>query len=140
MAGLSHATLIIEAQEKSGTLITARMALDYNREVMAVPGPINSENSLGSNQLIRLGATPILTSEHILEFFKLSDSNTPHTKPLPLDISDDELAILELLIEPRSRDAIIDEFDAPVHEVNILLSAMEIKGLIKEEYGEIRRI
>ena len=140
MAGLSHATLIIEATEKSGTLITSRMALDYNREVFAVPGPINSPSSIGPNELIRQGATPVFESKHILEFFGLIDDGERYTQTLPLDLSDDELAILELLGEPRSRDDIIDEFEAPTHEVNILLSAMEIKGLIKEEFGEIRRI
>ena len=140
MAGLSHATLIIEATEKSGTLITARMALDYNREVMAVPGSINSPSSLGANELIRQGATPVFESKHILDFFGLVEDQAPTNKILPLDLSDDELAILELLNEPQSRDNIIDEFEAPAHEINILLSAMEIKGLIKEEYGEIRRI
>ena len=67
VAGLSKAALIIEAQEKSGTLITARMALDYNKEVLAVPGPISSEYSKGTNRLIRQGATPITCSEDILE-------------------------------------------------------------------------
>ena len=140
MAGISHAILIIEATQKSGTLITARLALDYNKEVMAVPGPIYAPTSLGCNQLIRQGATPVFSSEHILEFFGLSENSKPHTKQLPLDLSVDELAILELLTEPRSRDYIIDSFEAPTHEVNILLSALEIKGLLKEEFGEIRRI
>lgn len=140
MAGISHAVLIIEAGEKSGTLITARLALDYNREVFSVPGPINLPNSIGSNELIRAGATPVFKSEHILEFFGLTDEEKNPAKELPLDLSDEELQILELLNESRSRDFIIDEFDAPAHEINILLSAMEIKGLIKEEYGEIRRV
>ncbi|PJE58482.1 MAG: DNA-protecting protein DprA, partial [Candidatus Portnoybacteria bacterium CG10_big_fil_rev_8_21_14_0_10_36_7] len=67
VAGISKAALIIEAEEKSGTLITARMALDYNREVLAVPGSIYSPNSKGTNRLIRQGATPITCSEDILE-------------------------------------------------------------------------
>src|SRR3989338_10238649 len=67
VAGLSKAALIIEAQEKSGTLITARMALDYNRDVLAVPGTINSGFSKGTNNLIKQGATPITCSEDILE-------------------------------------------------------------------------
>ncbi len=140
MAGLCHATLIIEATEKSGTLITARMALDYNREVFAVPGPINSPASIGANELIRQGATPVFESKHILEFFKLNKETENSQNTLPLNLSDDEIAILELLVEPRSRDDIISEFDVPAHEINILLSAMEIKGLIKEEFGEIQRI
>jgi DNA processing protein len=67
VAGISKAVLIIEAEEKSGTLITARMALDYNREVLALPGNISSPNSKGTNKLIRQGATPITCSEDILE-------------------------------------------------------------------------
>ena len=140
MAGICHATLIVEATEKSGTLITARLALDYNREVFAIPGPITSENSVGTNRLIREGATPVYESKHILEFFGLDNNAENFTKQLPLDLSEDELALLELLDEPHSRDDIVEMFDGPVHEINILLSAMEIKGLIKEEFGEIRRI
>jgi len=67
IAGLSQAVLVIEAPEKSGTSITARLALDYNRDVLAVPGPIFSINSLGSNRLIKQGATPISSSEDLLE-------------------------------------------------------------------------
>ena len=70
VAGISKAALIIEAQEKSGTLITARMALDYNKDVLAVPGPINSEYSKGTNRLIRQGAVPITCSDDILEVLK----------------------------------------------------------------------
>ena len=140
MAGLSHATLIIEATQKSGTLITARLALDYNREVFAVPGPINSPSSVGANELIRQGATPVFESKHILDFFGLVDDGDIETQKLPLDLSEDEQSILELLTEPKSRDEIIESFEAPAHEINILLSALEIKGILKEEYGEIRRI
>ena len=75
-----------------------------------------------------------------MEFFGLDNNAENFTKQLPLDLSEDELALLELLDEPHSRDDIVEMFDGPVHEINILLSAMEIKGLIKEEFGEIRRI
>lgn len=140
MAGISNAVLIVEAKEKSGTLITARMALDYNREVFAVPGSIISENSIGPNNLIREGATPVFTSEHILEFFGLLDKTSHKPLSLPLDLTDDEVAILELLDEPKTRDDIIREFETSAHEINIILSAMELKGLIREEFGEIRKI
>ena len=59
MAGISKAVLIIEAEERSGTLITARLATEYNRDVLAVPGSIFSPNAKGVNRLIREGATPI---------------------------------------------------------------------------------
>ncbi len=69
VAGISQATLIIQAAQKSGSLITARLAMEYNREVMAVPGNITDPLSYGTNDLIRDGATPILKPEDILSFF-----------------------------------------------------------------------
>ena len=67
MAGLSHAVLVIEEEEKSGTLITARLATDYNRDVLTLPGSIFSKSSNGTNMLLRMGATPIRHSADILE-------------------------------------------------------------------------
>lgn len=69
ISGLSRAVLVIEAAEKSGSLITAEHALDQNREVLTVPGEIFSKTSEGTNKLIRLGATPITKPEDILEVF-----------------------------------------------------------------------
>ena len=139
MAGIAQAVLIVEAADKSGTLITARMALDYNKEVLAIPGSILSDTSWGPNRLIRQGATPITCAEDILEVFGLRPEKDAQQKRLPIDLSDNEKQILELLNEPHSRDDIIETFDMPSHEMNVLLSVMEIKGLIKEQYGEIRR-
>lgn len=75
MAGMAHATLIIEAAEKSGTLITARLALEYNREVITVPGPIGSPTSYGPHALIKDGATPVTTPRDILDVLGIP----PHT-------------------------------------------------------------
>lgn len=138
MAGISKASLIIEAQEKSGTLITARMALDYNREVLAVPGPINSEFSKGTNRLIRQGATPITCSDDILEAlgFKVDDESKQQN--LFDDATAEEKKILKILTEPLERDELIRKMKMPTGVANSTLSIMEIKGLIKEELGEIR--
>lgn len=141
IAGIAHATLIIEAADKSGTLITARLALDYNREVLAVPGPINSPTSLGTNLLIKQGATPITRSEDILEVFGLKQESLFDEAENELgNLSEEEKKIWEFIVEPQSRDTIIDASGKPIQEINSLLSAMEIKGLIKEELGEIRRV
>lgn len=141
MAGISKAVLIIEAEEKSGTLITARMALDYNRDVLAVPGSALSSNSNGTNWLIKQGATPVTTSEDVLialgfnvEKPKLSD------KEKYADCGKDEMKIIELLREPMERNDLIRELGMNTGSANALLSIMEIKELIKEELGEIRRI
>ena len=141
MAGISKAVLIIEAEERSGTLITARMALDYNRDVLAVPGSAFSSNSNGTNWLIKQGATPVTESEDILlalgfniEKPKLSD------KEKYADCGKDEMKIIELLREPMSRDELIRASGLPISTANALLSIMEIKELVKEELGEMRKI
>ena len=138
VAGISKAALIIEAAEKSGTLITARMALDYNREVLAVPGNINSANSTGVNKLIRNGATPITCSEDILEALGFKVDKETKQQALFEDARPEEKAVLKLLREPADRDDLIRAMRMPTAEANALLSVMEIKGLIKEEMGEIR--
>ncbi len=139
MAGISKACLIIEAQEKSGTLITARMALDYNRDVLAVPGPINSDYSKGTNKLIRGGATPITCSEDILEALGFKIDETVKQESLFADASTEEKSVLKLLTEPLERDELMRAMKMPTQKANAVLSIMEIKGLIKEELGEIRK-
>ncbi len=139
VAGISKAVLIIEAEEKSGTLVTARMALDYNREVLAVPGNINSPNSKGTNKLIREGATPITCSEDILEALGFeTEENEEKQMKLFEDLSPEEKMVVELLREPIERDELIRTMKMPTQKANSILSIMEIKGLIKEELGEIR--
>jgi len=139
MAGMSKAVLIIEAEEKSGTLITARMALDYNRDVLAVPGSAFSSNSNGTNWLIKQGATPVTNSEEILDAlgFKI-EKNKMSDKEKYADCSKDEMRIIALLTEPKERDDLVRESGMDIAQANALLSIMEIKELIKEELGEIR--
>jgi len=141
MAGISKAVLIIEAEEKSGTLITARMATDYNRDVLAVPGSAFSSNSKGTNNLIRQGATPVTTSGEILDAlgFKVN-KNEQSDKEKYADCGKEEMKIIELLREPMERNDLVRESGMSISEANALLSIMEIKELIKEELGEIMRI
>jgi DNA processing protein len=141
MAGISKAVLIIEAEEKSGTLITARMALDYNRDVLAVPGSALSSNSNGTNSLIKQGATPITSSNDILEALGFEiEKEKKNDKEKYADCGKDELKIIELLREPMERNDLIRELGMNIGEANALLSIMEIKELIKEELGEIKKI
>lgn len=139
MAGLARATLVIEAGERSGTLITARLALDYNRDVYAVPGSIFSLNSSGTNNLIKQGATPITSGFDVLQALGLA-SEVPAQTSLPFaDLSPLEKKIVDLLsIEALPRDILISEIALPTSETNSTLAVMEIKGLIKETMGEIR--
>ncbi|MEI7709716.1 MAG: DNA-processing protein DprA [bacterium] len=139
MAGISKAVLVIEAQEKSGTLITARLTTEYNRDLLAVPGSIFSQNSKGTNKLIKQGATPVTCAEDVLLALGFEpEENEDKQGKLFADLSEDEKKVMDLLREPISRDDLIRSLGIPTPTANALLSIMEIKGLIKEELGEIR--
>lgn len=140
MAGISKAVLIIEAEEKSGTRITARLATEYNRDVLVVPGSIFSPVSKGTNSLIRLGATPITSKDDLLEALGFSIENKETVNRELEDCSEEEKMILEFLNEPKNRDEILRTIDKPTAEINSILSVLEIKGLVKEDMGEIRRV
>ena len=138
MAGLSDVILIIEATEKSGTLITARMGTDYNKDVAVVPASIFSAGSKGSNKLLSQGATPITCSEDLLDLLGFSSEKNPEQKKLEFEnCSDEEKQVLEFLSEPLSRDELSRISKIPIMKLNPIISLMEIKGLIKENAGEI---
>jgi len=139
MAGLSHATLVIEAKEKSGSLITAKLVTEYNRELLVVPGSIFSSESKGTHQFLRLGATAITSPEDILVALGIAKrEGALSLNELRDDLSPDELRVFEIIHSPLSRDELIAELELPITEANVLLSTMEIKGLIVEELGVVR--
>ncbi len=138
MAGMSHAVLVIEAENKSGTRITARLATEYNRDVLSVPGSIFNPSSEGCNELIREGASPVTCSADILEQLGFSRENTLNQQQL-LALEPEEQKIIDTLHEPKSRNKIADEVGLNIIKLNILLSGMEIKGLIKEYMGKIQK-
>jgi DNA processing protein len=136
MSGLAHAVLVIEAEKKSGTLITSRLATDYNKDVLAVPGNIFSKTSEGPHMLIRLGATPITCVNDLLEALHLE----PEQQKLNFEeCTEDELKILNLLDSPISRDELFTKIEMPIQELNSILMMLEIKGFIKENQGMIFR-
>lgn len=139
MAGISKAVLIVEAEEKSGTLITARLTTEYNRDLLVIPGSIFSPNSKGVNKLIRQGATPVTSPDDVLEAlgFELKKDKEKQAS-LFLDLSPDEKKVVALLREPISRDDLIRAMKMPIPTANAILSIMEIKEIIKEEMGEMR--
>ena len=129
VAGISKATLLIEAAEKSGTLITARMTVDYNRELMVVPGSIFSQTSAGVHQFLKLGATPVTTADDILEVLQVKKVAVGEASPRP-PVSPAEASVLELLSEPRHRDSLIRTLNLNTAEAGQLLMMMELKNLI----------
>ncbi|MDO8594140.1 MAG: DNA-processing protein DprA [bacterium] len=135
LAGLSDAVLVVEAEQKSGALITSKFATEYNRDVFTIPGSIFSSSSTGPHMLIKLGATPITSPADLLEALGFK----PNEK-MVRDYSDctpEEKKVIELLQSPMPRDDLIDALDIPINQANALLSFMELKGLIKESVGEI---
>jgi len=142
MAGISDATLVVEALPASGTLITARLTLDYNRDVLAVPGSIFSTQSVGTNKLIAGGAVPITSSKDILEFFNINDSENSTTKAvenLLEHCSPLEKQIFELLASPLHRTEIFNGIKENAQAVSIAISNLEITGLITLSGDLIRR-
>lgn len=140
MAGLSHVVCIIEASERSGTLITARLGLEYSREVMALPGSIFSEGSTGTHQLIRDGAAPLTSADDIRAVLGM-DIDTGGDRRADLSgLTENERVLYEQLSEPLSRDELIRASGLNTASANIALTQMELKGLIKEEGGSLWRV
>ncbi len=138
MAGLSHAILVIEAENISGTRITARLGTEYNREVFAVPGSIFNPMSAGCNELIREGATPITCAGDIIRYFNL-DTQKENVTQKELFYSEDEQKIINLLNEPKSRNQLALDMNMPIYKLGVLISEMEIKGYIQEYLGKIQK-
>lgn len=139
MVGLADAVLVIEAGEKSGTLITARLAADYNRELLCIPHRIGDPHAFGPHLFIRLGATLVSDPLHILEALKIPPRESS-TMSAPTDLEDAELAIWNLLEEPKTRDEILRASSSEnAGEILTALVALELRGLIKEEFGAWRR-
>ena len=139
MAGLSCAVLIIEAETKSGTMITSRMATDYNKDVLTVPGNIFSKTSGGPHLLIRLGATPITKPEELLLAlgFENKDSAPRNLELEYSECSPEEKMVIEILREPMPKDDLLRALNMPIGQANAVLSVMELKGLISEKLGEV---
>lgn len=138
MVGLSDAVLMIEAGERSGTLITARMAGDYGRHLLCVPHRIGDPHAHGSHLFLRLGATLVSEPEHVLEALGIVPRASQ--EPLPLELlTSDEQRVYGFLDEPRERDDIIRRSGMPSHEALALLGMLELKGYAKQEFGLWRR-
>lgn len=145
MSALSDAVLIVEAGNKSGTLITARQSLELGRDIGAIPGDIFSETSQGSNKLIHDGAYSIATGEDLLDLLHLSkksDTATLFEPPVhPVHhFSPSEKVILDLLHNPQEKDTLLTLSKLPLTDFLTAFSTLEIQGAIIETFGEVRKM
>ncbi|TWU17407.1 hypothetical protein Pla52o_52110 [Novipirellula galeiformis] len=143
IAGLSLATLVIEAPDRSGALITARLACELNREVMALPGPVTSRMSRGCNQLIRDGAKLVQTIEDLLEGIG------PMGSPIEMGegqsirngadllLNELERTVLDAVGETSTPiDEVIVKTELPAHRVLATISVLEMRSLVRRLSGQ----
>jgi DNA processing protein len=133
IAGLCAATIVVEARERSGALITADFALDEGREVFAVPGEITSALSAGTNGLLRLGATPLTGSADVLESLGIA----PLERPQP-QVGDVAVSLLQQL--PASVDELVRASGLGAGPVAAALAELEIARLAVEGEGVYRAL
>ena len=137
MAGMTLGTLVIEAAEDSGSLITANLALEFNREVFAVPGSVFSPVSIGTNNLIRSGAKIAASVKDILEELRIEERQIQEQVKKIVPASIEEEKILKILTpEPLHIDKIIKLSKLETSVASSILSLMEMKGMIKNIGGQ----
>lgn len=137
IAGLSLGTVVIEAPTKSGALITARVAAEYGREVLAVPGCIDNPMSRGCHELIKNGSRLVEFAEDVIEALGIMLDAVPTERPRPqVQVSGDEQRLLDALtFQPRHVDEVVTSTELPAARVNAGLMLLEMKGLIRRFPG-----
>jgi DNA processing protein len=136
IAGLAAATVVVEARERSGSLITADFALEAGREVFAVPGEITSTLSAGTNALLRLGATPLTSPDDVFESLGIELAAVP-----PPELAETPARVLEALArEPAGVDGLVRETGLDAAAVAMALAELELAGAVAEADGLYRGV
>ena len=136
ISGLSDAVVIVEAGLNSGSLITAKHASEQGRPVYAVPGNINSQSSIGTNLLIRDGATPLIIIDDMLRDIGAAAKKDPENRP---EMDEDEEKVFEIvrIMSGPTVDEIIRGTGFDPQLVNSIITIMEIKGILESYAGRI---
>lgn len=138
IAGLCEAVVVVEARERSGALITADFALEEGREVFAVPGEITSALSVGSNALLRLGATPLTGSGDVLEALGIERAAAGAD---PDVVSDAARRVLRLVRDtPSAADELVARASLEAGAVSVALTELELAGLVAAADGVYRAV
>lgn len=136
ISGLARVTVVVEAAKSSGALLTAQYALDQGRDVVAVPGPITSPVSAGTNRLIRDGAAPLLELDDLLRHYpevmpSAAPSIAASATPPPIE----RRLLNALQIESLLPEQLVEQVGAPVVETLDALASLELGGQVKQELG-----
>jgi len=138
ISGLCQGLLVVEAAKQSGSLITARMALEQNREVFAIPGSIHNPLARGCNALIRQGAKLVETTQDILEelnqYYQQDDKITPITMESMLDLEQQTL-LNHVMFSPTSIDKLVENTGESVEVISSMLLILELQGYLEATAG-----
>lgn len=139
IAGLARGTLVVEAALKSGSLITARMAIESSRDVFAIPGSIHSPQARGCHSLIKQGAKLVDCAQDILEELNPPEIRTAQpTGAAPTQMTESEDTLLDAMgFDPTTLDSLVDRTGCPASELNARLLELELEGLVARLPGQL---
>ena len=142
ITGMCQGVVVVEAGDRSGALISARLSMEQGREVFAVPGRVDSRTSRGCHQLIRDGAKLVETADDVLEelgplFRSTTDGAGREVRhPSELQLNEQEREVLvAILDEPTAIDGVVERCGLPVHRVLSTISVLEMRGLVQRLSG-----
>jgi DNA protecting protein DprA len=142
VAGMTEATIVIESADRGGSLITANLANDYNRDVFAVPGRVSDKYSQGCNNLIKTQKANVLTSAADLIYilnWDIENKAKPVQKQLFVELEADEQKLYDFLLKNGKEllDTIALKCDFPIYKISGMLLNMELKGVIRPLPGKL---
>ncbi len=140
ISGMSEATFVIESRERGGSLITANFAMEEGKEVFVLPGNVDSPASMGTNRLMRDGATPVLEAQDLLDAMRWETTYAPNVQSMeqaPV-LDPMEQAVYNLLEQGDLHfDQLVEQSGQAVNVLATCLTLMEIRGIIKQLPGRI---